>query len=214
MNDVANRSQPSDTDSSKPPIDLTIYRDIHAKMRPAPSHAFGFLLGLQIRRRRARWLYDFGDKLSTMTPEEAEEELEDFQLTTDSMLPSLLYCAFPNLPRLRLRILPIVDVELVPKHYVFVLRDNATREGLTARLDPEVIAGVREKLGLGDQEPNWYRIDAYIRLLLLIRDGGSSQRIPVAPSDRSWSCISSAHVYFCSLAILNLRSSGRRSGIL
>ncbi|KAI0699527.1 hypothetical protein C8T65DRAFT_697632 [Cerioporus squamosus] len=73
------------------------------------------------------------------------------------MLPSLLYCAFPNLPRLRNRILPVVDGELVPKHYVFVLRDDATRERLTAPLDPEVIAGVREKLGLaGDQEPNWY----------------------------------------------------------
>ncbi|RDX50725.1 hypothetical protein OH76DRAFT_1482130 [Lentinus brumalis] len=183
MDDIANRppsppmasdsianpsSQPQPllmaSDSEPPtPIDLRIYRPIHAKLRPAATHAFGFLLGPQIRRRWALWFYEheYGDKLSTMTPEEADEEIEDFECITSTMLPSLLYILFPNLPRLRNRILPTVDGHLVPKHYVFVLRDNATRAGLNAKLNPEDIGGLRKKLGLAqDQQPDWYRIDA------------------------------------------------------
>ncbi|RDX43603.1 hypothetical protein OH76DRAFT_1409988 [Lentinus brumalis] len=98
------------------------------------------------------------DELATLTPEEVDKILISSERATRSMLPGLIYSEFPNLPRLRSRLLPIAG-ELEPKYYVFVLRDDATWQGMNAPLDLEIVEAVRRRLDVGDQEPHWYRID-------------------------------------------------------
>ncbi|KAI0715899.1 hypothetical protein C8T65DRAFT_694548 [Cerioporus squamosus] len=159
MNDVANL--PVSADETEPLGQPYEYKHIRAHPRPAPKTAYGFLLDVKCRRRWARWYRElaYKDSLTTMSPQEADELLDDLELTTAAMLPSLIYSEFPALVPLRNRLLPVKDGNLVPQHYVFALRDDATWQGMMAPLDAEVVEAVGRRLGVPGQEPNWYRID-------------------------------------------------------
>ncbi len=157
MNDIANLRDAADAGPLGRPYK---YKHVETAPRPAPKTAFGFVLGPKCRFRWARWYYEMAhpDELAALTPEEADETLEYAEMASRSMLPGLIYSEFPDLPRLRNHLLPVAG-EIVPKYYVFVLRDDATWQGMNAPLEPEVVEAVRRRLDVGDQEPHWYRID-------------------------------------------------------
>ncbi|RDX43605.1 hypothetical protein OH76DRAFT_1560243 [Lentinus brumalis] len=136
------------------------YKHVEAPPRPGPKTAYGFVLGPKCRMRWARWYHEManGDELSTLPPDEVEHILDSAEMASRDMLPGLIYSEFPNLPRLRNRLLPVKG-EIVPEFFVFVLRDDATWQGMNAPLRPEDVEAVRRRLGVGKQEPNWYRID-------------------------------------------------------
>ncbi|KAI0770578.1 hypothetical protein C8Q74DRAFT_1449133 [Fomes fomentarius] len=138
------------------------YKPVRARPRPSPSVAFGFLLNTHCRLRWAKWYNEltYGpDYLTGKTPEEVQEALSDTEHAVRGMLPSLIYSEFPELYPLRNRLLPIVDGNTIVQYYIFVLRDDATWQGMKAPLTAEIIEGVRQRLGVGDVEPNWYRIN-------------------------------------------------------
>ncbi|KAI0715901.1 hypothetical protein C8T65DRAFT_738338 [Cerioporus squamosus] len=136
------------------------YKHVETAPRPAPKTAYGFILGPKCCMRWARWYYKMANpgELATLSPEEAEELLQSAEGTSRNMLPGLIYSEFPNLPRLHNRLLPVAG-EITPQYYIFVLRDDATWQGMNAPLRPEGVEAVRQRLGVGDQEPHWYRID-------------------------------------------------------
>ncbi|KAI0721911.1 hypothetical protein C8T65DRAFT_825479 [Cerioporus squamosus] len=109
------------------------YKHVEAPPRPAPKSAHGFVLGPKCRMLWARWYHEMahGDELSTLPPNEVEEILDSAEMASRDMLPGLIYSEFPNLPRLRNRLLPVAG-EIEPKFYVFVLRDDATWQGMNA----------------------------------------------------------------------------------
>ena len=135
------------------------YKHVEVAPRPAPKTAFGFVLGPKCRMRWARWYHEManGDELSTLPPEEVEEILEGGEMAIRSLLPGLIYSEFPNLPRLRRRLLPVAG-KIEPQFFLFVLRDDATWQGMNAPLKPEDVEAVGRRLGVGEQEPHWYRI--------------------------------------------------------
>ncbi len=163
MNDIANLPQSAGAGPLGRPYK---YKPVETAPRPAPKTAFGFVLGPKCRLWWARWFYEmaYPDKLATLTPEEADRVCHTVERTSRCMLPGLIYSEFPNLPRLRNRLLPVAG-ENVPQYYIFVLRDDATWQGMNAPLKPEDVEGVRQRLGVGDQEPQWYRIDAWVSRL-------------------------------------------------
>ncbi len=138
-----------------------MYKPVSARPRPSPSVAFGFLLDFHCRLRWAKWYNELSygaDYLTEKTAEEVQEALSDTEHVVRAMLPGLIYSEFPELYPLRNRLLPIVDGNNTVQYYIFVLRDNATWEGMKAPLTAEIIEGVRQRLGVGDAEPNWYHI--------------------------------------------------------
>ena len=145
---------------------------LRAHRRPAPKTAYGFLLNPECHRRWSRWYCElvYKEDLATMSPKEAEELANSMERSAMTMLPGLIYSEFPTLPRLRNRLLPVIDGNPAPQHYVFVLRDDATLEGMKARLDPEVVEAVGRRLGVPDQKPDWYAIDLYVILVYLTRE--------------------------------------------
>ena len=159
-------SEPSSTHPLGRPYE---YKPVRAPQRPAPKTAFGFILDTECRLRWARWYCEltYGDKLSRLSPQEVDDELEEIELVSSWILPGLIYAEFPTLPRLRNRLLPVVDGLVVPEHYIFVLRDDATWLGMNAPLDASLIEAVGRRLGVPGQQPNWYKIDAYVRITLV-----------------------------------------------
>ncbi|RPD60356.1 hypothetical protein L226DRAFT_574343 [Lentinus tigrinus ALCF2SS1-7] len=159
MNAIAAMSPESSAQDPEPlgrPYD---HDHIRVPPRFAPKTAFGFLFDSECCRRWTRWYCEliYEDELPTMIPQEVEELLEDLESTCIRMLPSLIYHEFPNLPRLRNRLLPIVNRNDTTK-YLFVLRDDATWQGLNAPLDKELIEAVARRLGVAGQDPGWYKI--------------------------------------------------------
>lgn len=79
---------------------------------------------------------------------------------------STKYAEFPSKVRpLRNNILPIVEPDPCVQRCILVLRDNATYDvgGVEGAADPaEVIEGFRQRLGVGDVDPNWYHIMPYV----------------------------------------------------
>ncbi|OSC99771.1 hypothetical protein PYCCODRAFT_1437949 [Trametes coccinea BRFM310] len=113
-------------------------------MRSSPKMAFGFVLGPTERRRWAVWY-------------EMEKELQANDVVVISYLPGLMYAEFPQLPRLRQRLLP-VRVGERGKEYLFVLRDDGTARGMVAHTDPALMKQVAKRLGVPGQEARWYRV--------------------------------------------------------
>ncbi|KAL7277885.1 hypothetical protein ACG7TL_008833 [Trametes sanguinea] len=132
-------------------------------MRSSPKMAFGFVLGPTERRRWAVWYGKYMDpdnfekNLSELSPEEMEKELQANDVVVISYLPGLMYAEFPQLPRLRQRLLP-VRVGERGKEYLFVLRDDGTARGMVAHTDPVLMKQVAKRLGVPDQEARWYKV--------------------------------------------------------
>ena len=164
------KAPPPSTEESPlgPPYE---YVGVRAYPRPCADTVYGFILDEQSRLRWARWYYEmaYPGKLLTMTPEETDRVLTFAERTMRSMLHGLIYHEFPDLPRLRNRLLP---VKTRPSHkiYVFTLADDATPQGFLVHLDTELIKKVGRRLGLGDQEPRWYRIEPSVRTVSLSCD--------------------------------------------
>ncbi|RPD70890.1 hypothetical protein L226DRAFT_615837 [Lentinus tigrinus ALCF2SS1-7] len=151
-------SQPPGTESLGLPYS---YKIIRIPTRPAPNLAFGFVLDSECLGRWTRWYCElaYPGKLPTVAPQDVEDLLDSAKFACTRMLPGLIYHEFPNLPRLRNRVLPLVDGNVMPKHHIFVLRDDATWQGMNAPLDQELIEAVARRLGVAGQEPGWYKID-------------------------------------------------------
>ena len=130
---------------------------------PDPTHAFGFVLDSQSRRRWAAYFLEAADKEqpppSPYTPQEHEDLLEGIMFAINAALPSRVYCALPDLPRVRRDMLPVDDGAFAYTRFVFALRDNSTEGRLHAPVTPEHVEKVRRELGLGDdQRPRWFPI--------------------------------------------------------
>ena len=140
-------------------------RPLDTRPNPEPTVAFGFVLDNQYR---IRWAKDFLEvyqkqKACTFTPEECEEKIPSLTFALITTIPSLVYRALPDVPRIRDNLLPVEHPELGFEDFVFALRDNSTTERFHSPLTPETIAAVRKELGLPDgQQPKWVRITVYV----------------------------------------------------
>ncbi len=86
-------------------------------------------------------------------------------LALNTAIPERVYGALPDLPRVRWRLLPIANDELVFDRWVFALRDNSTSRRLHSPLTLEHIEAVRKELGLeDDQQPQWVHIPVYVQI--------------------------------------------------
>ncbi|TFY64403.1 hypothetical protein EVG20_g5954 [Dentipellis fragilis] len=119
------------------------------------TQAYGFVLDMEIIRHWAIKFYtnSHGDKLSTLSPEDAEEELSTACTVTISMLPMVIYREFPRIPSVWYRL-----ARIDRKKYLLVLKDNETAASTKAKVEPDDVEGVRQKLDLGTQRPRWYPI--------------------------------------------------------
>ncbi|KAI9064587.1 hypothetical protein FKP32DRAFT_586001 [Trametes sanguinea] len=147
------------------------YNVIRVKMRRSPKLAYGFILNAAERRRWACWfgkLVDpnFEETMSKLPAEEVEGEMMDLMGVAQNMLPSLIYAEFPNVPRLRNRLLPVRNGGRVSQHFLFVLRDDVSWQTANAPLDPDEVKAIAKRLGVPDQEAAWYRIDLYVHIRL------------------------------------------------
>ena len=133
---------------------------------PEPTFAFGFVLDYQCRHRWANYFleeYQQSNPGKFTSPPEREKMIRGLLVAICSVLPERVYSAIPDLPRIRSRLLPIQDNELVFSRFVFVLRDNSTAKNLHSLLAPEHIEAVRRELGLlDDQQPQWVPIPVYV----------------------------------------------------
>ncbi|KAI0375923.1 hypothetical protein BV20DRAFT_1110233 [Pilatotrama ljubarskyi] len=110
-------------------------------------------LGCPYSHKAIRCELIFKDEFTTLSSEEADKMIDKMEGTTTLMLPGLISSEFSTLPRLSNRLLPVVDGDFAPEYYIFVLRDDATWQGMTAPLDPEVIGAVR-RLVVQSEEPD------------------------------------------------------------
>ena len=155
---------PSTESQSSRPLTQRDIRVVQPRSPPPdPTHAFGFVLDSQSRRRWAGHFIEAADKeqppSSPYTPQEHEDLLEGIMFAINTALPSRVYCALPDLPRVRRDLLPVDDGAFAYTRFVFALRDNSTEERLYAPVTPEYVDAVRKELGLGDdQRPRWFPI--------------------------------------------------------
>ncbi|PIL34871.1 hypothetical protein GSI_02658 [Ganoderma sinense ZZ0214-1] len=137
---------------------------VHSRRPPPdPTFAFGFALDYKYRRRWAEQVLEGADrqleKPTTYTPQEYEDLIEGIITALNTCLPKRVYCALPDLPRIRRDLLPVEDGDDSYSRYVFALRDNSTSERLRSPLTKEHIDAVRKELGLeDDQQPGWFPI--------------------------------------------------------
>ncbi|KAI1789945.1 hypothetical protein LXA43DRAFT_1095851 [Ganoderma leucocontextum] len=177
MADVATTSQSSRRRTRRVKVKI-----IHScRPPPEPTLAFGFVLDYQCRLRWAKYFLeaDEGGDPPTYTPEEYEDMLKGLLAALDTAIPNRVYCALPDLPRVRWCLLPIEDGELAYNRWVFALRDNSSSRNLHSPLTPEHIEAVRKELGLeDDQQPKWVPIPI---LLLPSRLLGTHTPSPAIP---------------------------------
>ena len=133
---------------------------------PEPTFAFGFVLDHQCRLRWANYFLEEYQKSNPgkfTSPPEREKMIRGLLVAICSALPERVYSALPALPRIRSRLLPIQDNELVFSRFVFAMRDNSTARNLHSPLTAEHIDVVRKELGLpGDQQPQWVPSPMYV----------------------------------------------------
>ena len=99
-------------------------------------------------------------ELSQLTPEELQQRLMQMQTLTVKYMAHRVYCEFPNLPRLGRAGL------LVPRRgdlmWLFVFKDNSSREVLDAPIDMDDVHGVQEYLGVTPQRAKWYDVTHWV----------------------------------------------------
>ena len=134
---------------------------------PEPTFVFGFVLDYQCRLHWANYFLEEYQKSNPgkfTSPPEREKMIRGLLVAICSALPDRVYSTIPDLPRIRSRLLPIQDNELVFSRFVFPLRDNSTTQNLHSALTPENIDAVRKELGLpDDQQPQWVPIPTCVR---------------------------------------------------
>ncbi|KAM5541209.1 hypothetical protein V8D89_005138 [Ganoderma adspersum] len=150
----------SSTRSSRPPTE-----GIKTHPDPEPTFAFGFVLDYECRLGWANYFLEEYQKSNPgkfASPSEREKMVRGLLVAMCSALPERVYSALPDLPRIRWRLLPIQDNELVFSRFVFALRDNSTTRNLHSPLTTEHIEAVRKELGLpDDQQPKWVPIPTF-----------------------------------------------------
>ncbi|KAM5541194.1 hypothetical protein V8D89_005123 [Ganoderma adspersum] len=154
---------PSESQSCRPRTQRGIRVVQSRRPPPDPTHAFGFVLDYQSRRRWAKYFLEAADReqppSSTYTPQEYEDLIEGIMVAINTAIPSRVYRALPDLPRVRRDLLPVDDGAFAYTRFVFALRDNSTSENMHSPLTPEHIEAVRKELGLeDDQQPRWFPI--------------------------------------------------------
>ncbi|PIL34839.1 hypothetical protein GSI_02626 [Ganoderma sinense ZZ0214-1] len=168
MADVPTASQSQSRSQPKPSRPRPAWVDLPPN--PEPTRAFGFVLDHQCR---LRWAHYFLNELEkdegTFTPEERAEMLDALEVVIMDALPSHIYHALPDVPRVRPDLLPVAHKTLGDfDDYVFALRDNSTHKRLHAPLTKEHIEAIRKALGLPDgQQPKWVRMPVYVRELFV-----------------------------------------------
>ena len=102
----------------------------------------------------------FPGKRSQISPERYRERLTEMQSIIVNYLAHRVYCEFPNLPRLGRAGL------LVPRRgdlmWLFVFKDNSSREVLDAPIDMDDVHGVQEYLGVTPQRAKWYDVTHWV----------------------------------------------------
>ena len=98
-------------------------------------------------------------ELSQLTPEELQQRLMRMQTLTVNYMAHRVYCEFPNLPRLG-RVGLLVTSRGVG--WLFVFKDNSSREVLDAPIDMDDVHGVQEYLGVTPQRAKWYDVTHWV----------------------------------------------------
>ncbi len=108
-----------------------------------------------------RWgeiLYDevYPGKRERVSPEEFRDALDRMQTFTVNYIAHRIYCEFPNIPILRRASL----YTRCPRwSWLFVFKDNSSREAIDAFLNPEDVIGVKKFIGVEKQGAKWYHVD-------------------------------------------------------
>ncbi|KAI0763001.1 FGGY family of carbohydrate kinase [Fomes fomentarius] len=108
-----------------------------------------------------RWgeiLYDevYPGKRERVSPEDFRDALDRMQTLTVNYIAHRIYCEFPNVPILRRASLFTRCPRL---SWLFVFKDNSSREALDALLNPEDVIGVKKFIGVEKQGAKWYHVD-------------------------------------------------------
>ena len=98
-------------------------------------------------------------KRSQLSPERYRERLVTMKYITVNYLAHRVYCEFPNLPRLSRAGMLVPSREV---GWLFVFKDNSSREVLDAPIDMEDIRGVKEYLGVKPQRTKWYDVTSWV----------------------------------------------------
>ena len=101
----------------------------------------------------------FPGKRSQISPERYRERLTEMQSIIVNYLAHRVYCEFPNLPRLGRAGMLVPSAEV---GWLFVFKDNSSREVLDAPIDMEDIRGVKEYLGVKPQRTKWYDVTSWV----------------------------------------------------
>ncbi|KAI0738765.1 hypothetical protein C8Q80DRAFT_1124259 [Daedaleopsis nitida] len=114
-----------------------------------------------------RWGNTLYDRLrpgtrATMSPDEVHDVIHqaDWKLLTAEHIVYQSYCKFPNLPRLEHSVLVIR--RSTGWKWLFVLKDNSSREALNAPVTPEDVEGLKVFLGIKHQEAKWFNVLGYL----------------------------------------------------
>ncbi|RPD57236.1 hypothetical protein L227DRAFT_613845 [Lentinus tigrinus ALCF2SS1-6] len=88
-----------------------------------------------------------------LSPERYRKEIVDRRLSAAYRMTYRTYCTFPNIPRLERNVLLIRRPGTLV--WLFVLKDNSSKEAIHAPLDPEDVEAVKKFLGVKEQKVKW-----------------------------------------------------------
>ena len=93
------------------------------------------------------------------SPEEVLDMIKHLRLITAQYMAYEVYCGFPNIPRLERNVLLVPCPRLT---WLFIFKDNSSREAILAPLELEDVRGVKEFLGVKKQNAKWYDVSRRI----------------------------------------------------
>ena len=127
----------------------------------AVTRALAIKLDNECILRWAELLHEevYPGKRSQLSPERYRERLVTMKYITVNYLAHRVYCEFPNLPRLGRAGMLVPSAEV---GWLFVFKDNSSREVLDAPIDMDDVHGVQEYLGVTPQRAKWYDVTHWV----------------------------------------------------
>ncbi|KAI0738773.1 hypothetical protein C8Q80DRAFT_1289214 [Daedaleopsis nitida] len=111
-----------------------------------------------------RWGNILYDKLcpgtrATKSPEEVRKTIRSWGLLPAHHMAYESYCKFSNLPRFERNVF-VLPHSGTPRRmtWLFVLKDNSSREALDAPVTPEDVEAVKAFLGVKEQDAKWFEV--------------------------------------------------------